>query len=74
MKMKIIASISIFLLLFSLAWLWEQQNTREFYEPKALDGDEEIVEIMPLTNDVNDLKRKRYEVFKSREYVRIEEL
>ncbi|WP_019156130.1 hypothetical protein [Robertmurraya massiliosenegalensis] len=72
MKRKIIASISIFILLFSLAWLWDHQNSREFYDPELADGDDEVVEIMPISNPFS--MPRKYEVFKAREYVRIEEL
>lgn len=74
MRLKIIASISIFLLLFSLAWLWDNQNIREFYDPEIIADDQaEVVEIMPMTNQMSPLSRK-YKIFKSREYVRIEEM
>jgi hypothetical protein len=74
MRLKIIASISIFLLLFSLAWLWDNQNIREFYDPEIIADDQaEVVEIMPMTNQMSPLPRK-YKIFKSREYVRIEEM
>lgn len=73
MKFKIIASLSIFMVLFSLAWFWDKQHVREFYDPN-LTNEEEVVEIIPITNQMNMTPIKRYEVFKAREYVRIEEL
>lgn len=72
MKIKIIASLSIFVVLFSLAWFWDRQHVREFYEPD-LTGDDAVVEIMPINYEMNH-GPKRYKLFKPREYVRIEEL
>lgn len=69
MKLKIIASISIFLLLFSVAWLLDTKEKREFYVPNAED---EVVEIMPATYEIKGNQKKRFKMFKSREYVRIE--
>lgn len=75
MKIKTITAVSIFLLLFTLAWLWDQQHIREFYDPEkekmADPGD--VVEVLPMTYQLDPLPKK-YKVFKSREYVRIEEL
>lgn len=73
MKMKIIASLSIFILLFSLAWVFNNKENREFYDPMAI-AEEEIVEIVPINYQVGNTGKKRYEIFKSREYVRIEGL
>lgn len=73
MKVKIIVSFMIFFVLFSLAWLWDKDHVREFYDPSLTSSDEEIVEIIPITHELVP-PPKRYEVFKSREYVRIEEL
>ncbi|MDZ5472079.1 hypothetical protein SM124_10000 [Bacillus sp. 31A1R] len=71
MKIKVIASMSIFLLLFSVAWLFNSKEEREFYVPTAED---EVVEIMPATYEIKGSQKKRYKAFKSREYVRIEAL
>lgn len=73
MRRKILAVTTIFFLLFSLAWYWDSQNQREFYDPMIGLEDENIVEIMPISNSVQSLP-KRYKIFKAREYVRIEEL
>lgn len=74
MRMKVIASISIFLFLFSLAWFWDNRNVREFYEPDIMaDVQDEVIEISPMTNQMAPLPKK-YKMFKSREYVRIEEM
>lgn len=73
MRRKILTVTTIFLLLFSLAWFWESQHKREFYDPMIGLEDENIVEIMPISNPVQNLPR-RYKVFKAREYVRIEEI
>lgn len=66
MKIKIIASLTIFLLLFSLAWFWEQENRREFYVYNETD------EIIPFTVEYSTQIRK-YKAFRPREYVRIDE-
>ncbi|WP_077214446.1 hypothetical protein [Bacillus dakarensis] len=74
MKLKVIASLSIFILLFSLAWVINNKDNREFYDPMAVAEEEEIVEIVPINYQVGNTGKKRYEIFKSREYVRIEGL
>lgn len=66
MKIKIVVSLLIFSLLFSFAWLWEQENNREFYMY------DESVEIIPLTVQYNG-QNKRQRAFRPREYVRIAE-
>ena len=73
MQIKIIASLSIFILLFSLAWMLDKKATREFYDPSAV-AEEEVVDIVPINYSVGNTGKKRYEIFKSREYVRIEGL
>ncbi|UII55368.1 hypothetical protein LS684_17295 [Cytobacillus spongiae] len=67
MRKKIIASMSIFLLLLTGGYVIEQKDKREFYVPTV---DEEIVEILPV--NYMDKQKKRYKFFESREYVRIE--
>ncbi len=68
MKKKILASLSIFLLLVSLAWTLDKKDKREFYSP---DEEGEVVEIY-TTDPGLDIQKKRYRMFKAREYVRIE--
>jgi hypothetical protein len=65
MKMKIVTSLSIFLLLVSLAWMLHKKEMREFYRP---DEEGEVVEILTTKSNQN----RKYREFKAREYVRIE--
>ncbi|TKC15478.1 hypothetical protein [Robertmurraya kyonggiensis] len=73
MRRKILIVSSIFLLLFSLAWFWDGQHKREFYDPMIGLENEDVLEILPISNPVQSVPRK-YKIFKAREYVRIEEL
>ncbi|MEK3991813.1 MULTISPECIES: hypothetical protein [Robertmurraya] len=68
MKKKILASLSIFLLLVSLAWALDKKDKREFYSP---DEEGEVVQIY-TTDPGLDIQKKKYRMFKAREYVRIE--
>ncbi len=68
MKKKILASLSIFLLLVSLAWALDRKDKREFYSP---DEEGEVVQIY-TTDPGLDIQKKKYRMFKAREYVRIE--
>ena len=69
MKIKIVTSLSIFLLLVSLAWMLHKKEMREFYRP----GDEgEVVEILTTKPTTEGVQKRKYREFKSREYVRIE--
>jgi hypothetical protein len=68
MKKKILASLSIFLLLMSLAWALDKKDKREFYSP---DEEGEVVEIF-TTDPGLEIQNKKYRMFKAREYVRIE--
>ena len=68
MKKKILASLSIFLLLMSLAWALDKKDKREFYSP---DEEGEVVQIY-TTDPGLDIQKKKYRMFKAREYVRIE--
>ncbi|MFE8702388.1 hypothetical protein ACFYKX_17460 [Cytobacillus sp. FJAT-54145] len=70
MKFKVLASISIFLLLFSVAWLLEQKEKREFFIPG--EAEEEVVEIVPANFQQEKNMKRRHKIFDSREYVRIE--
>ncbi|WP_066056065.1 hypothetical protein [Robertmurraya korlensis] len=69
MKKKILASLSIFLLLLSLAWTLDQKDKREFYNA---DEEGEVVEILTADPSAEGIQKKRYRMFKAREYVRIE--
>lgn len=69
MKKKIIASISIFVLLFCLAWSLDKKDQHQFYVP---DEEVETVEFMSTHSDTKDVQKRRLKVFKAREYVRIE--
>ncbi len=68
MKKKLVASLSIFLLLVSLAWALDKKDKREFYSP---DEEGEVVQIY-TTDPGLDIQKKKYRMFKAREYVRIE--
>ncbi|MCM3600576.1 hypothetical protein M3175_07525 [Robertmurraya korlensis] len=68
MKKKILASLSIFLLLVSLAWALDKKDKREFYSP---DEEGDVVEIF-TTDPGLEIQKKKYRMFKAREYVRIE--
>ncbi|KAB2332979.1 MULTISPECIES: hypothetical protein [Bacillaceae] len=72
MRAKIIAAVSIFVVLFSGAWLVNETGKREFYIPGEAD---EIVEMMPVESVENimqaPLEKQKIEAFQSREYVRI---
>ncbi|MGS2779244.1 hypothetical protein ACVBAX_17930 [Robertmurraya sp. GLU-23] len=69
MKKKILASLSIFLLLVSLAWTIDKKDKREFYSP---DEEGEVVQIFTTDPGLNNIQKKKYRMFKAREYVRIE--
>jgi hypothetical protein len=69
MKIKIVTSLSIFLLLVSLAWLLHKKEMREFYRP---DEEGEVVEILTTKPNTEGEQNRKYREFKAREYVRIE--
>ncbi|WP_262305667.1 hypothetical protein [Neobacillus niacini] len=81
-KVKIIVSLSIFLLLFSAAWLWQQNNNPEYSDYKVESPPNNLNRV-PLSIQNNTLntyvnsqgltaKPKLHKPFKPREYVRIE--
>lgn len=69
MKTKILTSLSIFLLLVSIAWMLHKKEMREFYRPN--EGGE-AVEILTANPDTEGAHKRKYRLFKAREYVRIE--
>lgn len=69
MKMKIVTSLTIFLLLLSLAWMLHKKEMREFYRPNV---EGEVVEILTTKSNDEDIQKRKYRMFKAREYVRIE--
>ena len=71
MKMRITVAISIFVLLFSFAWLLNQKGKREFYVPQL---DEEALEIFPIINEIEVEVVRKIKAFKSREYVRVQKI
>jgi len=52
----------------SLAWALDKKDKREFYSP---DEEGEVVQIY-TTDPGLDIQKKKYRMFKAREYVRIE--
>lgn len=70
MKMRISIAISIFILLFSSAWLINQKGKREFYVPEL----EEALEIFPRLNDIEAEVFQKIKAYKSREYVRVQKI
>ncbi|MBZ5752318.1 hypothetical protein M3184_06075 [Metabacillus litoralis] len=70
MKMKISVCLSIFLLLFSTAFLLQQKSHREFYVHK-IESNIDNMKVIPINVQATDVQKKVYEPFKSREYVRI---
>lgn len=70
MKMRISIAISIFILLFSSAWLINQKGKREFYVPEL----EEALEIFPILNDIEAEVFQKIKAYKSREYVRVQKI
>ena len=72
MKIKISVCFSIFLLLFSIAFILQQKVHREFYVHK-IESNNDSMKVIPINVQVTDVQQKLYEPFKSREYVRIVE-
>ena len=72
MKVKTFVCLSIFLLLFSAAFLLEQKNDREFYVHQ-IESNTDYMKVIPINVQVTDVQKKLYEPFKSREYVRVVE-
>ncbi len=70
MNMKILVSISIFILLFSAAWLLQQKNHEEFYVHK-IELKTDPIMVAPLNVQASHVQEKRNTPFKPREYVRI---
>lgn len=75
LKKKVIASIFIFVFLFSGAWVLNQKGKRDFYLP----GAGEVVEVLPLGGmplqnilEAEKVDKRRAKVFESREYIRIQ--
>lgn len=83
MKIKILVCLSIFLLLFSTAWLLQEKNGREFndnqteFQTNNLEGVQLNTQNSLYNNQLNtqviNTKSKLYKSFKPREYVRIEQ-
>lgn len=69
LKKKISVSITIFILLFSGAWGLNLKERKEFYDPEAK---EDVVDILPSQMGT-EYKKTPIKIFKSREYVRIEQ-
>ena len=72
MKIKISVCLSIFLFLFSTAFILEQKVHREFYVHK-IESNVDSMKVVPINVQMIDVQQKLYEPFKSREYVRIVE-
>lgn len=65
--------ISIFASMFFGAWSIENKIHREFYsEPMQVESG--VLDIVPLNVNVVKSGKKQYEMFKPREYVRIESI
>jgi hypothetical protein len=69
MKIKIVTSLSIFLLLLTIAWMLNKKEMREFYRP---DEEGEVVQILTTNSNTEGVQNRKYRMFKAREYVRIE--
>jgi hypothetical protein len=69
MKIKIVTSLSIFLLLLTIAWMLNKKEMREFYRP---DEEGEVVQILTTNPNTEGVQKRKYRMFKAREYVRIE--
>lgn len=72
MKAKITAAVTIFAVLFSGAWLLNENGKREFYIP---DEAVNMIEMIPAESVENiiqtPIEKQKIEAFQSREYVRI---
>jgi hypothetical protein len=78
LKIKILVSLSIFLLLLSAAWFLQQQNHREFKVARTQSQINNL-NVVPINNMNTNVKTEPspiqwkllFEPFKPREYVRI---
>jgi hypothetical protein len=82
LKIKIVVSLSIFLILLSAAFSHQQQQYHQEYNVNQMDSDIKNQHVVPMNNEINTLRTnvntkesnqqwKLFEPFKPREYVRI---
>lgn len=72
MKAKIMAAVTIFAVLFSGAWLLNENGKREFYIPGEAVNMVEMIPAESVENIIQaPIENQKIEAFQSREYVRI---
>lgn len=82
MKIKIVVSLSIFLILLSATFFYQQQQNHQEYNVNKMDSHLKNQHVVPMNNEITPLHTnvnskesnqqwKLFEPFKPREYVRI---